>query len=89
MATEHVEPGLRIVSVDRKDAADLIGLLAAQLAGTALTGNMSGALPSINVVENGVVKYRLVLVLGPEKSIYDVCEPPPAPPTEEGSFYDV
>lgn len=63
MATEVIHENIRIISMDREDAANVIGLLAAQLAGTTLQGNQSGATPTINIVENGVIKYRLVLVV--------------------------
>jgi hypothetical protein len=36
-----------VVILTRQEAADLIGLLTAQLAGVALTGNMGGACPEI------------------------------------------
>lgn len=52
----------RILELSKKETTDLIGLLVAQLAGVALTGNMAGSVPTIVVEEKGVVKYRLCLV---------------------------
>jgi hypothetical protein len=62
MATEVNEAGFRVIMLDRAEAANLIGLLAAQLAGTTLQGNVSGAAPSLNIEDRGVVKYRLVFL---------------------------
>lgn len=63
MAKEDIVDQLKIITMDKQEAVDLIGLLAAQLADVALTGNMSGAAPSINVVDKGVIKYRLSFLL--------------------------
>jgi hypothetical protein len=66
MALEAKYKDMTTICLDRKEAADVIGLLAAQLAKVALVGNARGAMPSINVVVNGQVKYRLVLYVEPE-----------------------
>jgi hypothetical protein len=63
MATETIEGELHVIEVDRKEAGDLIGSLAAQLAGVRLAGHSSGAVASLNIAEHGTVKYRLLLVL--------------------------
>lgn len=63
MATETLHNELRVITIDPKEAADLIGLLAAQLAGKPLINNHAGAIASVNVVEHGVVKYRLCLMV--------------------------
>lgn len=64
MATETILPdGMKVIAISGKEAADMIGLLAAQLARVPLCNNASGAAPSVNIVEHGVIKYRLVLCL--------------------------
>lgn len=64
MATETIlSDGVRVIAVSSKETADLIGLLAAQLAQVPLCNNSAGAAPSINIVEHGIVKYQLVLCL--------------------------
>lgn len=63
MAIEETVNDLHIITVGKKEATDIIGLLAAQLANVALSGHQLGATPSINIVENGQVKYRIVILL--------------------------
>jgi hypothetical protein len=64
MATEVVSNGPELViTLSPSEAANVIGLLAAQLAGTPLTGNAAGAAPTLNVVEDGRIKYRLSLLV--------------------------
>lgn len=63
MATEIIEKELHAITLDRQEAANLIGLLAAQLAGTTLQGNMSGACPEVRIVDRGVVKHRICFVV--------------------------
>lgn len=65
MATEILhDDTLKVIAISPKETADLIGLLAAQLANVPLVGtNGHGAVPSINIVEHGVIKYRLALCL--------------------------
>jgi len=61
MATECIHKEVRIITLSRKEVVDMIGLLAADLAGETLSGNASGATAAVNVVEQGAIKYRLVL----------------------------
>jgi len=63
MASEHKLEGSLVVELDKQEAVNLIGLLTAQLARVPLQGNASGAVPSLNIVEDGVVKYRLLFLL--------------------------
>lgn len=56
----HQEIQLKIYTLSPKEAVDIIGLLAAQLASVPLQGNASGATPTINIVDHGVVKHRVV-----------------------------
>lgn len=57
-----------VYALSRKEAADLVGLLTAQLAGVTLIGNQGGACPEIKIVDRGVVIRRLVLMLESEES---------------------
>lgn len=66
MAKEILHNESKIISASAKEIADLIGLLAAQLAEAPLIGNQSGAVPSMNISENGSVKYKLLIVLDNE-----------------------
>jgi len=61
MATECIHKKFRFITLSRKEAVDMIGLLAADLAGETLSGNASGATAAVNVVEHGAIKYRLVI----------------------------
>lgn len=61
MAREHLHDALKVVLLSSQEAVDLIGLLTAQLAGVPLIGNQGGAFPTINISENGVIKYRLMI----------------------------
>jgi len=65
MAEEHdLDQGkAKVISLNRQEAADVVGLLVAQLADAALINNHAGACPVVNVVEDGKIKYRLFLVL--------------------------
>jgi len=64
MATEIVKTDTEVViTLSPSETANVIGLLAAQLAGTPLTGNAAGAAPTLNVVEDGRIKYRLSLIV--------------------------
>lgn len=63
MATELIHNELHVISLDKKEIVDLIGLLAAQLGEVALSGNASGAIPSVNIVDKGSIKYRLAFCL--------------------------
>lgn len=62
MATESIHNDMRVITVDAQEAVNFIGLLVAQLGSKPLTGNASGAAPTINIVEDGVVKYRLLFL---------------------------
>jgi hypothetical protein len=68
MATEYSHKELNIISLSRKEAVEIVTLLIAQLANEALPGNASGAIPTVNIVDRGVVKYRLALCLEPTKT---------------------
>lgn len=61
MAREHSHDDLKVVLLSSQEVVDLIGLLAAQLAGVPLIGNQGGAFPSLNILENGRIKYRLMI----------------------------
>lgn len=63
MATEEIEDKLHVLSLSSEEAVNLIGLLAALLGKTTLQGNMSGAVPIINVVELGASKYRVAFLV--------------------------
>jgi hypothetical protein len=67
----HKEPRggeLRIITLTRKEATDMIALLVAELAGEVLTGNASGAIANANITEHGVIKYRMFLTTLVEKA---------------------
>jgi hypothetical protein len=51
------------VQLTRKEAVDIIGLLAAQLANETLIGNQGGACPDIVVQDKGHTLYRMVFVI--------------------------
>ena len=57
---------MKVISVSKKEAVDIIGLLAAQVANVTLSGNHAGAAPSLNILEHGVIKYRLLLCVESE-----------------------
>ena len=62
MATlEIVDDRLTVVTISRKDAADMIALLAGQLAGKPIQGNQGGACPYI-IVDDGMGK-RMTFVV--------------------------
>lgn len=64
MATEtEITPKHTAISLTRQEAVNLIGLLVAQLGGTAMLGNMSGAAPEIIISEKGGFKQRLSFVV--------------------------
>lgn len=63
MATEEIEGKLHVLSLSSEETVNLIGLLAALLGETTLQGNMSGAVPIINIVEFGVSKYRVAFLV--------------------------
>ncbi len=63
MASETQHNDLRVIGLSRREALDIVAFLAAQLAGVALQNNAIGAPPSVNVMDRGVVKYRLLLGL--------------------------
>lgn len=64
MATEIVRDECnQIIKLTAQEAADIIGLLAAQLADTPLVGNQAGACPTIKIVEDGRIKYALSLII--------------------------
>ncbi len=56
-----------VIALDKQEVVTIIGLLAAQLGDVTFPGNMGGATPSINIVDRGVVKYRLVLLLDKQR----------------------
>lgn len=65
MAKETDQGSHKVVSVSRKEAADLAGLLIAQLADVPLEGHHAGACPTLRIVDDGKIKYLLSIVLEP------------------------
>ena len=63
MAEEFDKDRIKTVILSRKEVSDLIGLSAAQLADEPLIGNQAGACPTINIVEHGLIKYKMVFIL--------------------------
>lgn len=66
MASEIIHNELKVIAISRKEAVDLIGLLAAQLGDVTLTGNHGGACPSFWISERGQLLYRMAVVLEQE-----------------------
>ena len=67
MATESLHNGLHIIVLSRQEAANVLGLLAAQLADVALSGNQCGAAPQFTIVRpDGSIAFRLCLTLDPK-----------------------
>jgi len=64
MATQTKSNDMLIIELNRQEITDIIGLLTAQLAQRALVNNASGAAPYVNIIENGVIKHRIVFCLG-------------------------
>lgn len=63
---EDRSPNLVIFELNRKEAVDIIGLLSAQVAGVALTGNVSGSPATFNVVDRGHVLRRYIFTVKSE-----------------------
>jgi hypothetical protein len=66
MATETIvadEGTIRVVSLSRTEIVGIVSLLTAQLAGLPVSGNHAGGAPTVNVVDRGVILYRLALCL--------------------------
>lgn len=64
MATETIvtdEGTIRVVSLSRTEIVGIVSLLTAQLAGLPVSG--AGGAPTVNVVDRGVILYRLALCL--------------------------
>ncbi len=59
MATEKWVGKDQYVLLTRKEAADIIGLLGAQLAGEPLIGNSGGDCPTVRIVDAGCTKTLL------------------------------
>ena len=65
MARQHNDTYGSILELTRKEAADIIGLLSAQLAEEPLIGNHSGACPQIIIeTETDGAKKRMSLIIG-------------------------
>lgn len=56
MASEIKEKNTLIITLSKKEIVDIIGLLTAQLGNVSLCDNMSGASPTISIIENGQTK---------------------------------
>ncbi len=65
---EAIDERTKVVELSRKEAADLIALLAGLLANAAVAGNQRGAVPEIKIVDRGVVELRLLIGLEPDGS---------------------
>lgn len=63
MATEERVNNTRYIELTGKEAADLIGLLAAQLADEPLIGNQGGACPDVKITEMGQIKVWLSFIV--------------------------
>lgn len=70
MASEIIHEELKVIAMSRKEAVDLIGLLAAQLGDVTLVGNQGGACPSFTVNDRGNTLYRMAFVLEQEENDY-------------------
>jgi hypothetical protein len=66
MARLTVERELHVLVLSRQEAVNLVGLLTAQLGDRPLVGNQSGAAPTVNVMDRGMVVQRLVVTLDRE-----------------------
>lgn len=70
MASEIIHEELKVIAMSRKEAVDLIGLLAAQLGDVTLSGNHGGACPSFWINDRGHLLYRMAFVLEQEENDY-------------------
>lgn len=61
-ASSHAANIVSLV-LSRREAAEVIALLAARLSGESLRGFVSGACPEINISDQGVVVERVLLTL--------------------------
>jgi len=68
MARVEDDDSIRIVTVSRREALNLISLLASQLADEPLPGNFHahGEVPELNIEDRGHIMYRMVFVLDRE-----------------------
>lgn len=66
MAKRETVGKLEVIAISKHEAAQIIALLAGQLADTAILGNQSGAAPTINIMDFGAIKMKIALVLDRE-----------------------
>lgn len=66
MASEEIveDPKCKVYTLSKQEALDLIVYLAAQLANHPVPGNVSGAAPSINIVDRGQILNRHLFIIG-------------------------
>ena len=55
--------GIKILKLDKQETTRIISLLTGQLADVPAEGNWGGAVPIVNITENGNIKYRLAFIL--------------------------
>lgn len=62
-AIDTPQQTLEVVTISKEEAANIIALLAGQLADTHIQGVQSGAAPELRVVDRGQLVKRLVFVI--------------------------
>lgn len=68
MATREIIDKIHeVVAISKSEAVEIIALLAGQVAQVPVSGNQSGACPTINVVDFGVIKAKITLIVDSER----------------------
>jgi hypothetical protein len=66
MATEinAMECKLKTITINKREALDLITFLSSQLSGIPIRNNSRDEIASVDIFENGSLLYKLVFLLG-------------------------